>query len=138
MFKQADYYVDLHGGDMNEALVPFTLFQRGGEAATDAKSLEMARVFGIKYLVGSEVMGSTVSAARTLGVPGILPESGGQGIWEAHHIDAHTVGLDRLMRHLKMIDGPEPEPLETVIMNQMAWLRSEHDGVLLSRRPRRR
>ncbi len=128
VFKQADYYIDLHGGDMNEALVPFTLFQKGGDAQTNAKSLELARVFGIKYLVGSEVKGSTVSGAAALGVPGILPESGGQGIWEPHHIEAHTQGLDRVMRHLKMLPGPAPEPRETVVMEQFVWLRSEHDG----------
>lgn len=128
VIRQGDYYVDLHGGDMNEALVPFTLFQSGGDEATGARSLEMARVFGIKYLVGSGVKGSTVSAALELKIPGILPESGGQGIWEPHHINAHTEGLDRLMRHLKMIEGPEPEPRETIVMNQFPWLRSEHDG----------
>ena len=128
VLKQADYYIDLHGGDMNEALVPFTLFQKSGDEKTNAKSLELARVFGIKYLVGSEVKGSTVSAAAALGVPGILPESGGQGIWEPHHIQAHSNGLDRVMRHLKMIPGAEPEPVETFVMDQFAWLRSDHDG----------
>jgi len=128
VIKQADYYVDLHGGDMNEALVPFTVFQKIGDEATNAKSLELARVFGIKFLVGSEVKGSTISGAATLSVPAILPESGGQGIWEPHHIDALTDGLDRVMRHLKMTDGPAPEARETVVMDQFVWLRSEHDG----------
>lgn len=128
VIKQADAYVDLHGGDLNEALVPFTIFQKTGDEATNAKSLELARVFGIKYLVGSDVKGSTVSAAAALGVPGILPESGGQGIWEPHHIDALSEGLERVMRHLEMIEGPAPGERETTVMNQFAWLRSEHDG----------
>lgn len=128
VMKQGNYYVDLHGGDMNEALVPFTLFQKFGDEKLDKASLEMARVFGIRYLVSSEVGGSTTSAAGKLGIPGILAESGGQGIWREEHIAAHTNGLNRLMRHLKMIDGPEPEPLPTQVMHQMAWLRSEHDG----------
>ncbi len=128
VIKQADYYIDLHGGDLNEALEPFTLFQKGGDEKTNAKSLELARVFGIKYLVGSEVKGSTVSAAAMLGVPGILPESGGQGIWEPHQVQAHAEGIERVMRHLNMVDGGEPEPRETVVMEQMRWLRSEHDG----------
>lgn len=128
VIKQADYYIDLHGGDMNEALVPFTIFQKIGDEATNAKSLELAQVFGIPYLVGSEVKGSTVSAAALLGVPGILPESGGQGIWEPHHIRTLTEGLERVMRHLKMTEGPEPEERPSKVMNQFVWLRSDHDG----------
>lgn len=128
VIKQADYYVDLHGGDLNEALVPFTIFQKAGDEETNAKSLELARVFGIEYVVGSDVKGSTISAAAALGVPGILPESGGQGIWEPHHIQTLSDGLDRVMRHLEMVKGSELEPRPTQIMNQFAWLRSEHDG----------
>lgn len=128
VIKQADYFVDLHGGDMNEALVPFTIFQKGGDEATNAKSLELARVFGIKYLVGSEVKGSTVSAAAVMGIPGILPESGGQGIWEPHHIQTLSDGLDRVLQHLKMVEGAEPAALETLVMDQFVWLRSDHDG----------
>lgn len=128
VIKQADAYIDLHGGDMNEALVPFTVFQKIGDEATNAKSLELAKVFGIKYLVGSDVKGSTISAAAALGVPGILPESGGQGIWEPHHIQTLSDGLDRVMRHLEMIDGPKPGASETQIMNQFVWSRSDYDG----------
>ena len=63
-----------------------------------------------------------------MGIPGILPESGGQGIWEPHQIQALSDGIDRVMRHLKMTDGPEPDVRETTLMNQFVWLRSEHDG----------
>jgi predicted deacylase len=94
----------------------------------DRISLEMAKVFGIRYLVSSEVKGSTTSAAAMAGIPGILAESGGQGIWREEHIAAHTNGLNRLMRHLGMVEGPAPEPLPTQVMDQFAWLRSEHDG----------
>ncbi len=128
VIKQGNYLVDLHGGDLNEALVPFTLFQKFGNKELDQKSLEMARVFGIRYLVSSEVKGSTTSAAAMAGVPGILAESGGQGVWHEEHIARHTMGPSRLMRHLGMIEGPSPDPLPTQVMDQFVWLRSEHDG----------
>src|SRR5579872_3400516 len=47
---QGDYYVDLHGGDLVEALVPFTIFYRSGDARVDDRSLEIAKAFGIPYL----------------------------------------------------------------------------------------
>ena len=128
VFKQANYYVDLHCGDLNEALVPFTVFQKAGDKTTNEKSLELARAFGIKYLVGSDIKGSTISAAAALGIPGILAESGGQGIWEPHHIQTLSDGLDRIMDHLGMVDGTTTKPGETVVMNQFVWMWSEYDG----------
>ncbi len=128
VMREADYYVDLHGGDLNEALVPFTLVPRTGNQAVDEGSLEMAKVFGIRYLVVDTLRGSTCQAAADAGIPAILTESGGQGIWRQEHITAHTTGLNRLLRHLRMLDGPPVEPLPFQIMQQFVWLRSEHDG----------
>ncbi|MHB8638511.1 MAG: M14 family metallopeptidase, partial [Candidatus Acidiferrales bacterium] len=81
VISQAGYYVDLHGGDLIEALVPFTIFFRSGNDRVDRMSLEMATVFGIHFLVSSETPGSTFCAASRAGIPSILAESGGQGIW---------------------------------------------------------
>ncbi|MDE3136326.1 MAG: succinylglutamate desuccinylase/aspartoacylase family protein, partial [Acidobacteriota bacterium] len=80
VISQANYYVDLHGGDLIEALVPFTIFFRSGNKQVDEMSLEMAKVFGIHFLVCSETPGSTFCAASRAGIPSILAESGGQGI----------------------------------------------------------
>ena len=128
VFKQANYYVDLHCGDLNEALVPFTVFQKAGDKTTNEKSLELARAFGIKYLVGSDIKGSTISAAAALGIPGILAESGGQGIWEPHHIQILSDGLDRMMHHLGMVEGTTTKTSGAVVMNQFVWMWSEYDG----------
>ncbi len=128
VISQANYYVDLHGGDLIEALVPFTIFFRSGNEQVDATSLEMAKIFGIHYLVGSDSPGSTISAASRAGIPSILTESGGQGIWTAEQVADHTNGLQRLMRYLKMIPGSAPEATPFTLLEQFLWLRSEHEG----------
>src|SRR3954453_16800463 len=46
----ADAYIDLHGGDIPEDLVPFVIC-RGGNDAADRKSLEMALAFGLPYVL---------------------------------------------------------------------------------------
>ena len=128
VISQADYYVDLHGGDLIEALLPFTIFFRSGNEQVDATSLEMAKIFGIHYLVASESPGSTISAASQAGIPSILTESGGQGIWTAEQVADHTNGLQRLMRYLKMIPGAPLEPAPFTLLEQFFWLRSDHEG----------
>jgi predicted deacylase len=128
VISQADYYVDLHGGDLIEALVPFTIFFRSGNEQVDAMSLEMAKIFGIHYLVASESPGSTICAASRAGIPSILTESGGQGIWTAEQVADHTNGLHRLMRYLNMIHGSAPEPTPSTLLEKFLWVRSDHEG----------
>jgi uncharacterized protein len=128
VIREADYYVDLHGGDLVEALVPFTIFFRSGNDRVDQISLEMAKAFGIRYLVSSETPGSTFCAASRAAIPSILAESGGQGIWTPDDVARHTNGLNRLMRHLGMILGGVPEPAPFTLLERFLWLRSEHTG----------
>jgi predicted deacylase len=126
--KDADYYIDMHGGDLVEALMPFTIYADSGDAELDAKAQKLAEVFGIKDIVKSGSAGSTIAGAAGAGVPAILTESGGQGVWTKEDILLHTDGADRVMRWLKMIPGDEPALLPTRILNQFLWLSSEHTG----------
>jgi predicted deacylase len=128
VITRVDYFVDLHGGDLIEALVPFTIFYKGGDPKVRDASLEMAKAFGIPILVSSETQGGTYSAAAKAGVPAILTEAGGQGIWTKEDVRAHTDGLDRLMRHLKMLEGQPPAPVACTVLSQFLWRRSDHDG----------
>jgi predicted deacylase len=128
IIAQADCYVDMHGGDMIEELVPFTIFSVTGHAAVDARSREIAEVFGIPLIVASSSTGSTIAAASAAGIPAILTESGAQGIWIDAQVADHTRGLNRLLRHLGMIDGAAPEPVPCTVFEHFQWLRSEHEG----------
>jgi predicted deacylase len=128
VIQAADYFVDMHGGDLIEALVPFTIFYKAGNPKVIDESLEMARAFGIPILVGSETPGGTYSSAAKAGIPAILTEAGGQGIWTKEDVRAHSDGLDRLMRHLKMTDGPPPAPVACTVLSRFLWRRSDHDG----------
>lgn len=128
VIKAADYFVDMHGGDLVEALVPFTIFYKSGDPKVHEISLEMAKAFGIPILVGSETPGGTYSAAAQAGIPAILTEAGGQGIWTPADVRAHTDGIDRLMRHLKMTDGPAPAAVACTTLSRFLWRRSDHDG----------
>lgn len=128
VIRQADYYVDMHGGDLIEALIPFTIFYRSGNEEVDRISQEMGQVFGIRYLVRSETYGSAYSAAAKAGIPAILSEAGGQGIWRAEEVALHRQGLERLLRYFGMTEGPMPAPLPSTLLDQFLWLRSEQTG----------
>lgn len=118
-----DAFIDLHGGDMIEALTPFTIFTDG-----DAKARALAEAFGIPLLVSSAPGGTSIAAGFKSGVPSILAEAGGNGLWPESDVRWLEQGVRRAMQHLGMLEGT-PEPMPTRLLTQFAWLRSEHDGL---------
>ena len=109
----ADAYVDLHGGDIPEALVPFVICRAGNdEVAKKSKAIAMA--FGLPYVltVSKPVQPSTgqssYAAAAEKGVPSILAEAGGVGQLQEEAAELLVNGVVNVMRHLGMIAGDTP------------------------------
>ena len=106
----ADAYVDLHGGDIPEALVPFVICRAGnGEVAKKSKSIAMA--FGLPYVltVSKPVQPSkgqsSYAAAVDKGIPAILAEAGGVGQMQEEAVALLSRGVINVMRHLEMIES---------------------------------
>ncbi len=129
LIRHADFYFDLHGGDMNEALVPFSILKRTSDAAVDSKALELARVFGLPNVVISEVKGSTVASAADVGIPAVLTEVGGQGLWTATDVQMMSDGLHRVLAHCGAIQLNAPATPVSRVLEAFEWLRSAHDGM---------
>jgi predicted deacylase len=70
--------------------------------------------------VASSRPGNSVNAARQVGIPGILPEIGGNGLWNEDTVGLMVAGIHRVMQHLGMIaDAPKPakqEPMNVFTM----------------------
>jgi predicted deacylase len=129
VISRADYYVDLHGGDINEALVPFTIMLESGDPVVDERARGLARVYGIKYVVRGRVSGGTYAAAAQRHIPAILTEAGGQGLLDEESLRVHLRGLRNVMRHLEILPG-ELEPVEPIIvLTQFHWVTSEYAGL---------
>ncbi|HET9418403.1 MAG TPA: succinylglutamate desuccinylase/aspartoacylase family protein, partial [Chthoniobacterales bacterium] len=134
----ADAYVDLHGGDIPEALVPFCIC-RGGNEPIDAKSKELALAFGLPYVltVMKPVQAakglSSYAAAAAKGVPAILAEAGGVGQLHEDAIELLTNGVKRVMRHMKMLANEQA--LDTsasttpTVLTSFEWVYSKHAGM---------
>ena len=130
IIKVSDYLVDMHAGDIPEALEPFTIFE---ESAVEDKALQMAKSYGIKHIVrqraaGLVVAGSTSVAASAIGIPTIIAESGENGILDQVAVELHLVGLRNLARTLGVLTG-EPSPTsEHILYEGWSWLRAEKAG----------
>jgi predicted deacylase len=125
----SDVFVDLHCGDMNEALVSFTGIEDTGDAAVDARSRALAEAYGLRYLLIGPSPGTTTTAAATLGIPAVLGEVGGQGRWPAEDVALHVAGFQRLLRAAGLIGEAPAEPAHrTELLPTEAWMRSTHTG----------
>jgi uncharacterized protein len=109
----ADAYVDLHGGDIPEALVPFVICRAGNDEIAE-KSKEIAMAFGLPYVltVSTPVQPgkgqSSYAAAAEKGIPAILAEAGGVGQMQEEAVELLCRGVINVMRHLGMIAGETP------------------------------
>ncbi len=125
----SDVFVDMHCGDMNEALVPFTGIEETGDADVDRRSRALAEAYGLRYLLIGPAPGTTTTAAAALGIPAVLAEVGGQGRWPAEDVALHAGGLRRLLRAAGLIDEvPDAPPSATEVLPTEGWLRATTSG----------
>lgn len=131
----SDRLVDLHAGDLPEALEPFAIFE---ESSVEDASREMALAYGLGHVVRQTravrtVAGSSCAAAADIGVPAIVAESGQNGLVEPAAVDRHVTGLTNVLRHLGVLAG-QPVPGEelagqrTVQHEGWHWLRTPVAG----------
>ncbi len=130
VIARGDYFVDLHGGDINEALLPFTIIVQSGAPDVDAAALELARVYGIEYVVQGRVGGGTYAAAAQHKIPAILTEAGGQGLLEPEALEIHMRGLRNVLRHLGMTPGTPERVAPITVLTELHWVSSSHTGLL--------
>jgi predicted deacylase len=128
----SDALIDVHAGDMVEALEPFALYDAG---PSEARALELATAYGLGYVIRQEpgpdraVGGTTSTAAAEIGIPAIIAEAGGCGLVEPAAVDAHVRGLDRVLAVLGMTDGPAAAPAAAPArLDRFLWLRSTSEG----------
>ncbi|MBZ6078968.1 succinylglutamate desuccinylase/aspartoacylase family protein [Microvirga puerhi] len=119
VYPQVDAYLDLHGGDLSESLAPFTLYPNGCE-----KSKALATAFGIPVNIAAGGEGYTINAAYKVGVPSILPEVSGNGLWGEDTVGEMTAGVERVMHYLGMISGSVKSVLEKAPKFVTMWVPS--------------
>ena len=125
----SDVLIDLHGGDMVEALEPFALYD---DSAVRDSSERLARAFGLRYVVcdTSDTLGGTTSAAAAqAGIPGFIAEAGGRGLLEPVEVERHVRGLRSALRAAAVLDGEPDPPLEGQrLVQRFLWLRTATGG----------
>jgi uncharacterized protein len=126
LIEPFDAVLDLHGGDLVEALEPFALFH------DQAKDLALA--FGLPYVVDSTgaLEGSTSGAAAAVGTLGVIAEAGGIGQLTGDAVALLSGGARHALGHLGVLETG-PLPSTSLVVSRFEWLYSEPAGFWVAR-----
>jgi predicted deacylase len=109
--KPADVIVDLHGGDLDEDLRPYSYWMRSGNSAQDSASRALDGAFGLDMVIVSDV--DITNPARTRSLSGyalslgkitFVAEAGRSGLVTAEETGMLVTGSLNVLASLKMID----------------------------------
>jgi predicted deacylase len=123
--------LDLHGGDLVEALEPFAIYDA---SPVEERAHAIALAFGLPYVVRQEpgeggLGGMTSSAAAGAGIPAVIAEAGGCGQLEEAATTMLVEGVRNVLRHLEMLPGaPTPPQAGTRVVGRFIWARAAHEG----------
>jgi predicted deacylase len=134
--EKSDHLIDLHGGDLDESLRPYSYWTKTGNERQDAVSRDMALAFGLDTIIISTDRPKDPAASRylentatTRGKPSLTAEAGHAGTVEPPDVDALVNGCLSVMRYLKMMPG-QPTPIESPVwIERIASLTSDVTGI---------
>ena len=136
VIERADYLVDLHGGDGNEALRPYVYMPVTGNRELDAAARGMALAFGIDHIVIDEGRLRPADdslyvdqTALTRGIPAITTETGQLGSNDERWVQMAERGVMNLLRHLRMLEGAVRENTGVVWLTDYTVVTSPQAGV---------
>jgi len=134
--EQCDHLIDLHGGDTDESLRPYSYWTKTGNEKQDQISREMVLAFGLDHIIISTERPKDPQASRylentatTRGNPSITAEAGHAGTVEPDDVNALIEGCVNVMRYLKMLPGAATMVQHPVWVEKISTVASEQTGI---------
>jgi predicted deacylase len=134
--EQSDHLIDLHGGDLDESLRPYSYWTRTGNENQDRISREMVLAFGLDHIIISTDRPKDPNASRylentatTRGKPSITVEAGHAGTVEPEDLAALVDGCLSVMRYLKMLPGTASAIEHPVWIEKVLTITSDQTGI---------
>ncbi len=140
VIAKSDFVVDLHCGDGNEALRPYTYWMTSGTPEVNEQSKQMALAFGLDHIVidrerttDPENSVYTSNTAILRGKPSITTETGRLGRVDETSIGLAEAGVFNLLRHFRMIPGTPNRVEHPIWIDRNVVLRSGHTGLFYAK-----
>ncbi len=136
VIKKCDFLIDLHCGDGNEALIPYTYWMASGDEKTNEISKSMVLAFGIKYIIIDKTRTQDITDSKYMGntailhsKPAITTESGYLGKTDEESVLRNIKGIFNVMKLFQMIEGKPEFVTDPVWIDQYEVVYSGRDGL---------
>jgi uncharacterized protein len=134
--ERCDHLIDLHGGDLDENLRPYSYWTVTGNQKQDEMSRAMVLAFGLDHIIISADRPKDPKASRylentasTRGKPSFTAEAGRSGPVDVGDAARLSAGVRNVMAFLKM-GGSVAAPVRTPIwVDPIVTVSAERDGM---------
>src|SRR5438445_6061318 len=133
---RCDYLIDLHGGDLDESLRPYSYWPLSGNADQDKITREMTLAFGLDTIIIAADRPKDPGASRyldntanTRGKPAIAAEAGYASTVETDDVEVLVNGCFNVMRYLKMLPGAATFVQNPVWIDNVQTVASDQNGI---------
>src|SRR5258706_393385 len=133
---RCDHLIDLHGGDIDESLRPYSYWTVTGNAEQDAFSKQMVLAFGLDHIIISADRPKDPAASRYLentasmrGKASFAAEAGYAGTVDTDDVEALAQGCFNVMRLLKMLPGTAALVENPVWLAKVESVTSDQNGI---------
>jgi predicted deacylase len=137
--KPATVVVDLHGGDLDEDLRPFSYWIRTGNEVQDRAARALVLAFALDHIIVRDIDTGNPANTRSLsgyslaqGKTAIVAEAGRSGTVLPADVDALMAGCLNLLGALKMTTRPAPAPAKPVWLATGSRVEAEAPGMFFA------
>ena len=134
--ERCDHLIDLHGGDLDENLRPYSYWTVTGNQKQDEFSKGMVLAFGLDHIIISADRPKDPNAARflenaasTRGKPSFTAEAGRSGPVDVADAARLSAGVKNVMAHLKMGGSMAAPVRNPVWVEKIVSVAADRDGM---------
>lgn len=128
LYPQLDFFIDLHGGDLYERATNFVYSPGIGDNKVIEVSHEVAQVLSVPYRVRSSAKTGAYNSAAIQGVPSMLIERGGNGLWNKEEVKEYKKDILSVLGYFNIIDVLNEKNLNQKEISIAKYISSEVDG----------
>lgn len=140
IIPKSDIFLDIHGGDANEDLLPFVCYYNHERKATQTQlAKKLAEGSGFKYVVKYPYKLQDDAPAKYAfkqavqdGKTALSIECGKLGNVQADAVALIKEGVYNMLNELKMYQYPTAPKPEFVELNQQVYIKSKEKGIFYS------
>ena len=125
--SQADFYLDLHCGEVHDQLTPYVYYVGATDPEVCEASQRAALAVDVPYMVKSMATTGAYNSAGVRGVPSILLERGCGGDWDPETVALYKQDVRNVLRHLGVLPG-DPAPCHPQDLVDLVYLDTEVAG----------